>query len=128
MPKGDNPNSKKNLKRYTSEEARKYGAMGGRASAKVRGAYNSVKDVLLELSQQVHTNGKGQKAQGFEIIGRKLFSMAQQGNVKAIDMYLKLCGELTTNVDITTNGKDVVQEAIMVEVIDKREQVEQSDD
>lgn len=128
MPRGENPNSKKNLKRYTSEEARKYGAMGGRASAKVRGAYNSVKDVLLELSQQVHTNGKGQKAQGFEIIGRKLFSMAQQGNVKAIDMYLKLCGELTTNVDITTNGKDVVQEAIMVEVIDKREQVEQSDD
>ena len=90
MPKGDNPNSRKNLKRYTSEEARKYGAMGGKASAKTRGAYNSVKEVLLDLGTQIHTNGKGQKAQGYEIIGRKLFSMAQQGNGRAMELCLKM--------------------------------------
>jgi hypothetical protein len=78
----------------------------------------------MDLSTQVHTNGKGQKAQGFEIIGRKLFSMAQQGNGRALELYLKLCGELTTNVDVTTNGKDISNEPIKVEIIDKREQIE----
>lgn len=128
MPKGDNPNSRKNLKRCTPTEAREQGSRGGKKSAEVRAAYKSVKEVLLDLSSQVHTNGKGQKAQGFEIIGRKLFSMAQQGNTKAMDMYLKLCGELTNNVDVTTNGKAIVNESIVVEVIDKREQVEQGEE
>ena len=128
MPKGDNPNSRKNLKRCTPTEAREQGSRGGKRSAEVRGAYKSVKEVLMDLSTQVHTNGKGQKAQGFEIIGRKLFSMAQQGNGRALELYLKLCGELTTNVDVTTNGKDISSEPIKVEIIDKREQVENEEE
>lgn len=127
MPTGDHPNSRKNLK-ISAEELRRRQKNGGKKSAQVRAAYKSVREVLMDLSAQEHTNSKGQKAQGFEIIGRKLFSMAQQGNTKAMDMYLKLCGELTNNVDVTTNGKAIVNEPIVVEVIDKREQVEQEEE
>ena len=127
MPTGDHPNSRKNLN-ISAEELRKRQINGGKKSAQVRAAYKSVREVLMDLSAQEHTNGKGQKAQGFEIIGRKLFSMAQQGNTKAMDMYLKLCGELTNHIDVTTNGKEIVNEPIIVEVIDKREQVEQNED
>lgn len=116
MPKGDNPNSRKNLK-ISAEELRKRQINGGKKSGEVRAAYKSVKEVLLDLSSQVHTNGKGQKAQGFEIIGRKLFSMAQQGNTKAMDMYLKLCGELTNHVDVTTNGKDISKEPVVIKIV-----------
>lgn len=127
MPKGDNPNSRKNLKRYTSEEARKYGAMGGRASAKTRGAYNSVKEVLLDLGSQIHTNAKGQKAQGYEIIGRKLFSMAQQGNSRAMELCLKMFGELTNSLDVTTNGKDIAKEPLVVKVVNGGEPIKKVD-
>lgn len=116
MPKGDNPNSRKNLKRPT-EELRQRALNGSKKSAEVRAAYKSVKEVLMDLSTQIHTNAKGQKAQGFEIIGRKLFSMAQQGNGRALELYLKLCGELTTNVDVTTNGKDIAKEPLVVKVL-----------
>lgn len=123
MPKGDNPNSRKNLKRCTPTEAREQGSRGGKRSAEVRGAYKSVKEVLLDLSTQIHTNGKGQKAQGFEIIGRKLFAMAQQGNGRALELYLKLCGELTNNVDITSNGKEIASEPLIIKVVDKGEPI-----
>ena len=127
MPTGDHPNSRKNLK-ISAEELRRRQKNGGKKSAEARRAYKNVKEVLLQLGEEIHTNAKGQKAQGFEILGRKLFSMAQQGNMKAMDTCLRLCGELTNNVDVTTNGKAIVNEPIVVEVIDKREQVEQAEE
>lgn len=117
MPTGDHPNSRKNLK-ISAEELRKRQINGGKKSAQVRAAYKSVREVLMDLSAQEHTNSKGQKAQGFEIIGRKLFSMAQQGNTKAMDMYLKLCGELTNHVDVTTNGKEISKEPVVIKIVD----------
>lgn len=126
MPKGDSPNSRKNLKRPT-EELRQRALNGSKKSAQVRAAYKSVKEVLIDLSTQVHTNGKGQQAQGFEIIGRKLFSMAQQGNGRAMELYLKLCGELTTNVDVTTNGKDIANEPLIVKVVNGGEPIKKID-
>ena len=118
MPKGDNPNSRKNLK-ISAEELRKRQSNGGKKSVEARRAYRNVKEVLLQLGEEVHTNSKGQKAQGFEILGRKLFSMAQQGNMKAMDTCLRLCGELTNNVDITSNGKDIAAEPLVITVVDK---------
>ena len=86
--------------------------------------YGSFKEAVMDLSNQIHTNAKGQKAQGFEILGRKLFSMAQQGNIRAMELCMKLAGEVGASLDITTNGKDIANEPIRVEIIDKREQVE----
>lgn len=127
MPRGDSPNSRKNLKRPT-EELRQRALNGSKKSAEVRKVFKNVKEVLLQLGEETHTNSKGQQAQGYELLGRKLFSMAQQGNMKAMDMYLRMCGELTNNVDVTTNGKDIVNEPLVLEIIDKREQVENNDE
>jgi hypothetical protein len=124
MPKGLHPNSRKNLKVPTSEEARENGRKGGLKRAENCKMYNSFKEAVMDLSNQIHTNAKGQKAQGFEILGRKLFSMAQQGNIRAMELCMKLAGEVGASLDITTNGKDISSEPIKVEIIDKREQIE----
>ena len=124
MPKGLHPNSRKNLKVPTSEEARENGRKGGLKRAENCKMYNSFKEAVMDLSSQIHTNAKGQKAQGFEILGRKLFSMAQQGNIRAMELCMKLAGEVGASLDITTNGKDISSEPIKVEIIDKREQIE----
>lgn len=118
------PNSRKNLIIPTSEEARINGRKGGQKRAENCKMYGSFKEAVMDLSNQIHTNAKGQKAQGFEILGRKLFSMAQQGNIRAMELCMKLAGEVGASLDITTNGKDIANEPIRVEIIDKREQVE----
>lgn len=128
MPRGLHPNSRKNLVVPTSEEARKNGQKGGLTRAANCKIYNSFKEAVMDLSNQIHTNAKGQKAQGFEILGRKLFSMAQQGNIRAMELCMKLVGEVGASLDITTNGKDIANEPIKVEIIDKREQVEINDE
>lgn len=124
MPRGMHPNSRKNLIIPTSEEARINGRKGGQKRAENCKMYGSFKEAVMDLSNQIHTNAKGQKAQGFEILGRKLFSMAQQGNIRAMELCMKLAGEVGASLDITTNGKDIANEPIRVEIIDKREQVE----
>lgn len=124
MPRGMHPNSRKNLIVPTSEEARINGRKGGQKRAENCKMYGSFKEAVMDLSNQIHTNAKGQKAQGFEILGRKLFSMAQQGNIRAMELCMKLAGEVGASLDITTNGKDIANEPIRVEIIDKREQVE----
>lgn len=123
MPKGLHPNSRKNLRTPSTEEAREIGRKGGLARAANCKMYNSFKEAVMDLSNQVHTNAKGQKAQGFEILGRKLFSMAQQGNIRAMELCMKLVGEVGASLDITTNGKDISKEPMTIEIIDKREQV-----
>lgn len=122
MPTGDHPNSRKNLK-ISAEELRRRQVNGGKKSAEARRAYKNVREVLLQLGEETHTNSKGQKAQGFEILGRKLFSMAQQGNMKAMDTCLRLCGELTNNMDITSNGKEIASEPLVIKVVDKGEPI-----
>lgn len=116
MPRGDNPNSRKNLKRPT-EELRQRALNGSKKSAEVRKVFKNVKEVLLQLGEKTHTNNRGQQAQGYELLGRKLFSMAQQGNMKAMDMYLRMCGELTNNIDVTTNGKEISKEPVVIRVL-----------
>lgn len=128
MPRGMHPNSRKNLIIPTSEEARVNGRKGGQKRAENCKMYGSFKEAVMDLSNQIHTNAKGQRAQGFEILGRKLFSMAQQGNIRAMELCMKLVGEVGASLDITTNGKDIANEPIKVEIIDRREQVEIDED
>lgn len=50
MPRGQHPNSRANLKQFSSKEARKNGKKGGKASAKTRAALRDMKEIALECT------------------------------------------------------------------------------
>lgn len=83
MPRGDNPNSRKNLKVPSSKEARKNGKKGGIASAEARAATKSLSDTLKEAL----TDEKRQK------ISEVLIGRALAGNLKAFELIRDSIGE-----------------------------------
>lgn len=83
MPRGDHPNSRANLKRLSSKEARKNGKKGGIASAETRAAYKSLNADLREQA----TPDRIAK------INNRLLSMAERGNLKAYELIRDGLGE-----------------------------------
>lgn len=86
MPKGDNPNSRKNLKKPTTEEARERGSKGGKASVESRQMRASLNEALREaVTPEV-------AKQITETIVRK----ARAGNLKAYELIRDGLGEKPT--------------------------------
>ena len=120
------------------EEAKR----GGIASGKARRERKELKSacaILASMLEQPLKNADAKtalKGVGIENpthldgIMYRVLAKAQKGDLKAVELLLKLAGKdedrehLTgQKIDVTTNGKDIVAEPIVVEVIDKREQV-----
>lgn len=86
MPRGENPNSRANLKVPSSKEARKNGKKGGKASAKTRAAMIDIRESLIEYSKE-HPDRINRALE-------RLVAMMEHGNLKAFEMYLKLVGQM----------------------------------
>ena len=84
MPRGDNPNSRKNLKIIRStEEARERGRKGGIASGEARAFYKTLTDDLKERCTPDRI-GK---------MNEKVIAMAERGNLKAYELIRDGLGE-----------------------------------
>ncbi len=84
MPRGDNPNSRRNLKPVrTKEEAREKGRKGGIASGEARGFYKSLSEDLKEQC----TPDRIAK------MNQKVIAMAERGNLKAYELIRDGLGE-----------------------------------
>ena len=86
MPRGDNPNSRANLKKpsdFTSKELRDRAKKGAKASAEARRQYKTFRESMQELA----TPEKKAK------INSKMLEMAMRGNIRAFEMVLRVLGE-----------------------------------
>ncbi len=82
MPRGDNPNSRKNLKRPSREEARERGSLGGKKSAETRGVYKDLRESMREaLTPEMSDK-----------IIKMLAGKIQAGNLKALELAMKMTG------------------------------------
>lgn len=102
MPRGDNPNSRANLKRPTTEEARERGAKGGRASAKRRKAYASLTEALKDQCTP----------EVMQRLTAMLIEEAEGGNMRAYELLRDQMGEKPverveqTNIEISVEFED----------------------
>lgn len=102
MPRGDNPNSRANLKRLSTEEARKRGAKGGRASAKRRKAYASLTEALKDQCTP----------EVMQKLTAMLIEEAEGGNMRAYELLRDQMGEKPverveqTNIEISVEFED----------------------
>lgn len=120
-------NSKKNLKPFTSETAKKNGSKGGKKSVKRRREKRAFMEIFTEILDE--NVGKDNPVSRKELIARKLAELAfKNGNIKAIELIAKFVGEYPSEkVELSgKDGKDLIQQ-ITVEVIDKREDVRNAD-
>lgn len=82
MPRGENPNSRANLKVKSSKEARELGAKGGKKSGEVRRQLKTFK----ELDDEFTTDAERKK------MLTMLKKRAEQGNLKAFELYRDTMG------------------------------------
>ena len=87
MPRGDNPNSRKNLKVPSSKEARKNGQKGGKASGEARTLKKTLSESLKELCTP----------EELDAMNRRIISMAKHGNLKAYELIRDGLGEKPGN-------------------------------
>lgn len=80
MPKGESPNSRANLKRLTSEEAREYGSKGGKRSVEARARAKTFAEELKTLLEIEIANSKGEKVTTRHAISTALIKKALQGD------------------------------------------------
>lgn len=83
MPRGDNPNSKANLKPVrTKKEARERGSKGGKASGRTRRIHRTFKEIDLETTTD----------EDLEEVLRRVVTMMKHGNLNAIKTYMEMTG------------------------------------
>lgn len=84
MPKGDNPNSRANLKPVRSKkEARERGSKGGKSSGVTRSAMKPIKEMAMEELTEADVKG----------FLKALRRAMLRGYLPAIEFYLKLIGQ-----------------------------------
>ena len=93
-----------NLRPLTTEEARKIGAKGGKASAEARRKKRDLRLALEILLERDMKTRDGIEMTGTEAITAKLFEQALKGNVKAFETIR------------ATVGQDPVQKVMVAEV------------
>lgn len=123
------------------EVRKKLGSKGGKRSAKARREKRAMADVLrMMIEQPIPSNRKkarealeklgitSKDATNAALINLQLVNLALSSSVedrvklKAIELIHRfLDGQ---KVDVTTNGKEVAKEPLIVQVIDSREQVD----
>ena len=92
-----------NLRVPTSEEAREYGAKGGKASGEARAKKKTIGNILKQWSSFAVSDKQAAqlKSMGFSdddmvnstLVAVKLIQKIQNGDLKAMEMYVKLTGQ-----------------------------------
>lgn len=113
MPRGDNPNSRKNLKTFdtrSKEEVREINARGGRASGETRRRRKTLREELLAMLE----DGDMQ-----ESITLALLQQAKEGNTKAYEIVRDTIGEKPTEkIAVSTLNEDSISK--LQDAIEKR--------
>lgn len=81
----------------TAEERRKMGKIGGDASGEAR----SFKKLLNEIGRECASEKSPMEKK--EFVARKLYELAGKGNLKAIELLMRVLNELDDNVTLTIN-------------------------
>ena len=114
-----------NLKVPTSEEARRNGAKGGKASAEARRKKKTMMEMIEALLTVENTDpalGKTLKKIGFEEddnyhmsrIIHSVIRKAEEGDLKAVDMVVKLLYGNTQDVNVNLEGNMSVGQRVQV--------------
>ncbi len=92
-----------NLRVPTSEEAREYGAKGGKASGEARAKKKTIGNILKQWSSFAVSDKQAEqlKKMGFSdddlvnstLVAVKLIEQMTKGDLKAMEMYVKLTGQ-----------------------------------
>lgn len=87
-----------NLKKFSSEQLRENGRKGGKASGEKRAMLKSFREIDAETTTSDERTA----------MLRRLKDMAMRGNIKALELYLKIIGEYETKVtaQVTDNTRD----------------------
>ncbi len=136
-----NPENLIDMSKRSQEERKRLGSKGGKNSAEAKKVRKAMADILSQMiNQPLPLNQKkardalrkmgftADEATNGALINLQLLNLALGGNVgvrdklKAIEMIHKFVDG--QKIDITTNGKDVKTDTVIVEVIDSREQVD----
>lgn len=99
MPKGDNPNSKKNLakgNRFSKDTASEMGKLGAAKSNEVQRKAKTFAEELRVLLEAEITNGKGEKVTTRKAISTALIKKAIQGDKGAYEQIRDTVGEKPT--------------------------------
>ena len=129
------------MSKRSQEERKRLGSKGGKNSAEAKKVRKAMTDILNQMiNQPLPLNQKkardalrrmgfaADEATNGALINLQLLNLALGGNIdtrvklKAIEMIHKFIDG--QKIDITTNGKDMQREPIVIEVIDSREQVD----
>lgn len=86
MPRGEHPNSRKNLKVSTPKQAREDGKKGGIASGKARREKKLLRECLDELMAKTYTDVNGKEMTGAEIMSTRAMQAAMNGDWKAWEL------------------------------------------
>lgn len=84
MARGDNPNSRANLRTPSSKQAREIGSKGGKASAKSKQARKTLREELLAMLEDGDTQEK---------VSIALIKKAMRGDTKAFEVLRDTIGE-----------------------------------
>lgn len=96
MPKGDNPNSRKNLIPITTKTARELGRRGAAKSNEVQRKAKTFAEELRILLEAEITNLKGDKVTTRKAISTALIKKALQGDKGAYEQIRDTVGERPT--------------------------------
>lgn len=100
MPRGDNPNSRKNLIHPTSEQARENGRKGAQKSLETKRQRKTLREELLALLEDGDTQEK---------VSLALLEQAKKGNTKAFEVIRDTIGEKPVDkVSVATINEDAV--------------------
>lgn len=99
MAKGEHPNSRANLKPPSTEEARERGAKGGKASARTR---NNIKMFRNAIKSDIPPEKQ-------DAILSALIDRAIEGDVKALELYCKITGQLDSTLDLKEQRAKIKQ-------------------
>lgn len=103
MPKGENPNSRKNLKPFdvlTEEEQREIRSKGGKASVKARAEKKTIRQYIEMALEEIKTNKQGRSATAKEVIAIRQVEDAMLGIRSAVDYVTEMIGEKPKNEQI----------------------------
>lgn len=133
--------------KLTPRESREFCRKGGIASGKARrkkALFREAVQAFLksDISPEFEKNvrlffrpKKGKKSKGVELVVASVIKAAFDGDLKAVEMLMKLGGTMeevgaltTQRTDVTTNGKDIQQQPLTIEVIDRTEDVLNKDE
>lgn len=92
-----NPQNLIPLNQRTKEEQRRIQEMGGIASGEAR----SFKKLLSEIGKECASEKSSMEKK--EFVARKLYELAGKGNLKAIELLMRVLNELDDNVTLTIN-------------------------